>query len=163
MTRKRQTGEGKVLKPPYYDEIDAILGTKDKVNPQIIIDSIKMKQVQETSVGDKALQTRENLPSTSKIFNSPSTSNASGSTEGGTSYNKFENIKSSVRPSDKNKLMGELVILQKEEMEERKVEFNRMMTFLEKESAQRHEQIMSLLKKSDRGKKRKRESDSDTN
>lgn len=160
--KKRRTGEGKVHKPPYYDDVEAILGKKDKVNPQIIIDSIKMVQVQETSVGDDVSQPKENLPSTSKTFSLPSSSSASGITEVA-SYNKFENIKSTVRPSHKNKIMGELVTLQKEEMEERRTEFNRMMTFLEKESAQRHEQIMSLLKKSDKGKKRKRESDSDTN
>lgn len=37
--KNRQTGDGAVAKPPFFSEIDDILGTKDKVCPQIVIDS----------------------------------------------------------------------------------------------------------------------------
>lgn len=60
--------------------------------------------------------------------------------------NKFINIKKSVRP-EKNALIRELIDVTKIDIEQRKTEFNRIMTHMETTAAMRHEEMMSLLGK----------------
>lgn len=158
--KKRQTGEGNIPKPPFFEEIDAILGNKDKTIPQIIIDSLNDKPVYR----DEEMDT--SLPSTSKETTTPSIANRSTvltekettSTKG---QNRFNNIKTSARP-DRNKFLGEMLELQKRDMEQRKQEFNQVMAFMEKSSSQRHEEIMAMFQSKKKGKKRRRESSSES-
>lgn len=151
--KKHQTGEGKVLKPPFLEEMEEIFQYKDKFNPPIIIDSIKTKH--ETSTDTTIRSDNKNCPSSSKENLSPSVSTDSDNDP----INKFQNIRRSTKP-DRDKLLSNLIEVQKKDIEERRSEFGRIMSFLETTSNQRHEQIMALLKNKESKKRKRHDSDS---
>ncbi|CAG9773497.1 unnamed protein product [Ceutorhynchus assimilis] len=51
--KKKGTGEGYICKPPFYDELDEILGFKDKITPQLLIDSTDKLIITEKKSVDK--------------------------------------------------------------------------------------------------------------
>lgn len=150
--KRHQTGQGKIIKPPFIEEMEEILGKKDKITPQLVIDSASCSNISaQTEVSDETVS--DNEPKNQED------SKSSTSTQGSVKRkNKFINIKSSVKP-DKNTLLTKMIDLQKEEMVERRSEFDRMMTFLETTSLQRHEQVMALVRNKSKSQKRKHYSD----
>lgn len=114
--KQKMTGQGKVVMPPFFHEIDEILGSKDKTNPVLVIDS---------------------LPE------SPQAS-SSQTNESSVKENRFKRVKASVVPN-KNVVLEKLYSLGKENQEIRKEQFNSMMTFLDSESEKRHKETMALI------------------
>ncbi|XP_050307426.1 uncharacterized protein LOC126744120 [Anthonomus grandis grandis] len=88
---RRKTGQGKVQKPPFYDELDQILGSKDKVTPSILIDRVSVNNINPTVFEPVA------GPSTEQENKRP---------------NKYESVKTTSKPDqnvEKNKLLKELI------------------------------------------------------
>lgn len=104
MDRKRTTGEGKIEKPPYYDNLDEILGNKDKTQPVLLIDSTILTSTGISSASPLSIANDCSQPSTSKISCTSLSSIANDcsqpSISKGTFSNRFtgESIKSSVTP-----------------------------------------------------------------
>lgn len=149
--KKHQTGQGHVHKPPYFEEIDEILGLKDKVTPPIIIDTLLIPEIEAllktpSPQPSHHITKKIRLEGSEDIECTPTTSFREHRKGDLDPSNKFINIKKSVRP-EKNALVRELIDITKIDIEQRKTEFNRIMTHMETTAAMRHEEMMSLLGK----------------
>ena len=153
--KRRQTGEGKIPKPQFFDDLNEILGDKHKIEPVLIIDSAKMNNSLDSHTPEPSTEISSPLPS-------PGTSKATEDTRVKTQKeNKYSSVRKSARP-DKNKLLQKFVEVSQENVETNKKNFTDMMSYLREEGKRRHEQIMALLTAMNSKKKRKREdSDSD--
>ncbi|KAG5866586.1 hypothetical protein JTB14_008160 [Gonioctena quinquepunctata] len=43
--KRKQTGEGKIVKPPFYDELEDIMGDKHKIEPILVLDFFPLKEL----------------------------------------------------------------------------------------------------------------------
>ncbi|CAG9763729.1 unnamed protein product [Ceutorhynchus assimilis] len=101
--KKKGTGEGYICKPPFYDELDEILGFKDKITPQLLIDSSDKLIITEKKSDDKE---NKAIPhKKTPLHELPSTSNPEANYE----KNKFASIRSSSKPKDKHTLFEEMI------------------------------------------------------
>ncbi|CAG9815530.1 unnamed protein product [Phaedon cochleariae] len=138
--KQKMTGQGKIVMPPSFHEIDEILGSKDKTYTVLVIDSLP-----------------ESLPESSQA-------SSSQTNESSVKENRFKRVKASVVPN-KNIVLEKLYSLGKENQEIRKEQFSSMMTFLNSESEKRHEETMALinsLSKNRTVKRKRRENTSDS-
>lgn len=162
--KRTRTGEGKISYPPYFDEMNNILGEKHKVTPQLVIDTASVKSTGEASTfqsgyDSDSCSSRSTQHSTSATDDSGYTTPTSKVTS---RTNRFDSIKSSVRPQ-KQSVVSSIEEMHRENMEIRKTEFKAMIEVMREENKQRHEQMMALISNmKPKEKKRKRDnSDSD--
>jgi hypothetical protein len=170
---RKRTGQGKIKLPPYFEELDAIFHDKHKANPVFSIDSTTLNQhpisststttsSSHTDLGDVSDSgtTRSAAPSPIALLSNTAFSphpETSDDTQG-----RFKNIKKSVKPTSKQELLQELLHIQKTTQAQRQAEFQTIIELMNKQSEQRHQQIMALLGAQDkkRPKKRRHESSS---
>lgn len=166
--KRKLTGEGAIDTPPYYNEINEILGDKHKVCPPIIIDSeIDNETKGDTKENERMpCSTNKNKVKMPQPYTVDSNSCGSSSSTPVTSKNRFMEIKKSCRPQ-KERVVDVMKDIHKENIERRKEEFTTLVELLREESKQRHIEVMALInsvKKKHSGEKRKRvdtESESD--
>lgn len=182
--RRRNTGEGKVADPPYFNEIMEIIGDKHKVSPVFVIDTLKNEK---TTPTDSCSSSSYGLPDCSLVSDNAtgSSSSVSDNTSSSASNdasctssissatpssmkkkaesNRFSDISTSIRPKKSKACLAEtLKLISEENQKTRKAEFESVMNFMEQQSQQRHAEIMALISSQKRsGKKKKVESDSD--
>ncbi|KAG5858408.1 hypothetical protein JTB14_038050 [Gonioctena quinquepunctata] len=136
----RQTGEGFIKKPPFFDELDDILGDKHKSNPVIIFDSSRPS----TSRSKEGVVEPELIidPTSNSEENEQRYENADPRQVNETT--KFGGIKKSVRPKKTTLSTVENII--EEERTVRAQQFTgRLLEALQEQSKQRHEQIMGII------------------
>ncbi|KAG5866155.1 hypothetical protein JTB14_025687 [Gonioctena quinquepunctata] len=81
MLTKKQTGEEKIVKPPFYDELEDIMGDKHKIEPILVLDS--------PTIGRAEMEKIQEERNKSEDGQQPSTSN------------RFSGVKHSVKPNNK--------------------------------------------------------------
>ncbi|KAG5893980.1 hypothetical protein JTB14_006583 [Gonioctena quinquepunctata] len=138
----RQTGEGFIKKPPFFDELDDILGDKHKSNPVIIFDSSRPS----TSRSKEGVVEPELIidPTSNSEENEPKYENADPrQVNETTKKNKFGGIKKSVRP--KKTILSTVENIIKEERTVRAQQFTGLLEALQEQSKQRHEQTMGII------------------
>ncbi|CAG9765824.1 unnamed protein product [Ceutorhynchus assimilis] len=159
--RRRQTGEGKIEKPPFFDEMDAILGKSDKTDPVLILDSIPIENPISNDVGSSVKSTMGEKSIDLHSSQQKKTEKVEGAN---ILQNKFLNAKTTLKPK-KNDFYEKFYDLS-EKSEERKIkQFDNMMELMKDESQKRHEEVMAMLRimaQKKPTKKRKRDSSSDT-
>lgn len=138
---QKRTGEGKLKRPKYFEELEEILGEKHKVEPILVIDS-------------------ENISNTSDSecnkLNPGSSCSKSGS--------RFESVRKTLRPNEKRETLKELIAIQRDTQKIRTEEFSSMMRMFQEQNEQRNAQILLLIQKMGEKKssrKRRRSSSSD--
>lgn len=151
--KRSRIGEGKISYPLYFEEMDNILGDKHKVTPLLVIDTATEQHTPSTSV--KGIHP-ENILRAEDSGSSPCSSKPASQ------VNRFESIKSSVRPQ-KQSVVATLEKIRQENLENRKNEFKVITETLRQQNQQRHEQMMALIASMNKpmNKKRRRESDSE--
>ncbi|KAG5866048.1 hypothetical protein JTB14_006421 [Gonioctena quinquepunctata] len=77
--KRKQSGEEKIDKPPFYDELEDIMGDKHKIEPKLVLDSLPIERA-----GLEKVQEEKNK---SEDGQQPSTSN------------RFSEVKHSVKPN----------------------------------------------------------------
>ncbi|KAL1487927.1 hypothetical protein ABEB36_015312 [Hypothenemus hampei] len=148
--KTKATGEGKLKKPPFYEELNEILGCKDKTAPVIVIDSLlPIKNAISQCTPKTAANVILNTSNDTSQENSPSTSD------------RFANIKTTLKPN-KNEIIEKICNNIRVNEENRKKEFKEMLEFLHKQSDQKHQQMMALINGLTKKRKR-RNSGSDSN
>lgn len=164
---RRQTGQGKLKPPKYFDELHLILGDKHKVNPVLIFDtadhspstSLVDNSEGNTSNSNKSdVSEQFDLNCSEARFSKISTSDTSGQRNVPNVHkHRFENVKTSVKPkSAQNTTLKELVNIQRESQSIRKEEFIKMITLFQEQNNQRHDQIMALIAQMDNRQKKNR-------
>ncbi|XP_023312351.1 uncharacterized protein LOC111692536 [Anoplophora glabripennis] len=160
--KRKLTGEGAVDTPPYYTEMNEILGDKHKICPPVVVDS---EILTDNEKSDKENKSEETPCSTKKQkAKMPHTVSDRESCESSTptTSNRFMEIKKSCRPQ-KERVVDVIKNIHKENLEQRKEEFITLVELLREESRQRHAQVMALLNKKKRsGEKSKRDTDSES-
>lgn len=142
-----QPGQGYLEKPPFFDEMDEILGLRyqEKKASQGNLEKTTVLEEMDEFLGKK-----EKVVESPKIMDSFSCSDENNTVENqaqpSTSQNKFVNINNSTNNENKT-LLRQIIDLQKQDMEDRKNQFNRVMNFIETTALQRHEQFMALINK----------------
>lgn len=150
----RQTGQGFLKKPHFYDELEDILRDKHKSNPTFVLDSSRPSHKQESS---KEVNTEHiSIPSTSQqsytpshkpvssmVVNTEDNSIPSTSKQSTPKKNKFQLIKKTVRP--KKSVLSTVENLIKEERTLRTQQFQEIIETLKKQNEQRHEQTMGII------------------
>ncbi|CAH1106794.1 unnamed protein product [Psylliodes chrysocephalus] len=179
--KQRRTGEGKIDKPPYYDELENILGDRHNAQPLLVIDStVASTKTDFSKESSSELNLLNYIPSTSQCKTKPTThtgmiSNSEDDEVGSFSYtvsspstsklgiNRFAHNKVTVKPpTPRNKALDELVQIQRENQKERQNEFKAMTELFNNESTNRHQEMMALLSNiKNKNPKRKRD-DSDS-
>lgn len=154
--RQKKTGEGNVIFPPFYEELDELLSDNHKVNPVLVIDTYDVEKNPEGVPEGKSSGNNVTLTSEKKIevdSSQPSTSSSS---------NRFKISERTLRPNKPN-IIEAIKTINKENQEVRKNEFKSMLEAFNKESNQRHIEIMALInvmtnrsKGESKGKKRTR-------
>ncbi|KAF5270784.1 hypothetical protein FQR65_LT17801 [Abscondita terminalis] len=179
LQKRKQTGEGKISYPPYFEEMDDILGDKHKINPVIVIDTAR--SFDETPAATDPCSSSTPCPTSAAATDSscsstpcptprstspsqPETSGYVSTPSTSSQTSRFDTIKKSVRPH-KQSVIATLEKLHDQNLANRKQEFETMVQLMREQSQQRHEQILALIEavnKKGEGKKRKRHnSDSD--
>ncbi|KAG5869034.1 hypothetical protein JTB14_025923 [Gonioctena quinquepunctata] len=138
--KRKQTEEGKIVKPPFYDELKDIMGDKHKIEPILVLDSLPIGRAEMEKVQEEKNKSEDGQQ--------PSTSN------------RFSEVKHSVKPN-KNEILFKMYELNTENQKMNEKNFHNMMEFLNKESEQR--KIMSLIENmGNKSKKSKRNDNEDS-
>lgn len=152
--KRRRTGEGAVDKPPFYIELDEILGAKHKVCPPYILDS-ECATPKTTSSGLKAeCTTPKRAPPSGSNNNADELSGCGPAnenkppnhtaTEHISTPSHFALLKKSVRPT-KEKVSDMLKEMHQENLAQRKQEFSTIVELIREEGQQRHQEVMAIL------------------
>lgn len=195
--RRKRTGEGVIILPPFFEELDELLSGNHKVNPVLIIDTYdaNTKESESNSESRKGRilerkfteaesdtvrsvtgspsTNRLNIPGCSKEINKSNISpiNVERKTEleniqaSSSSSNRFNNTVRTVRPN-KNYIIDTIKTINEENREARRAELSSILEAFNKESEQRHNEVMALIgamsHKRKEGKKRNQCEDSDS-